>query len=199
MRTFALGDSPAAAPEPLRQPGVAGDPGSGVSRSQTPAESGQALGETPASAGPPAPGGAAGASGGQGHRGAPEQALAPSQATSAVKRVAVRSLGAPEWRLRAADPREAYRASMFSSNERDDPAGDPIGDPAGAGAVTRAGTEVLRAAFRIKGALRASRCAGMLSFPAGKGWGVGFNMHSVPHFGVCGSLLEAHTRIRGSA
>ena len=177
VRAFALGTSPAAAPQPPRQLDTAGGPGSGVSGAQYPAGSGHAPCENAASPGPaPAPGGAAGGGRGQGHRGAPDQAPAPGQARAAVKRVAVRSLGAPEWRLRAADPREAYRDSTHGSDglpglqhERGDPGGDPVGDPAGVAAAARAGTEVLRAAFRVKGALRASRCAGMLSFPAGEG------------------------------
>lgn len=169
VRAFALRESLAAAPEPHRQPGVAGGSGSGASRAQNPAGSERAPGGSAASAGPPAPGGASGAGRGQVHLRAPEQAPAPSQAPAAVKRVAVRSLGAPEWRLRAADPREAYRDSTFCSDESNHPEGDPLGDPAGAAASARAGTEVLRAAFRVKGALRSSRCAGMLSFPAGEG------------------------------
>ena len=179
VRAFALEDSQAAAPEPHCQAGVAGGAGSGVSRAQNPAGSGLALGESAVSGGLPAPVGAAGAGGGRGHRGAPEQALAPSQAPAAVKRVAVRSLGAPEWRLRAADPREAYRDGTCCSNalpglqhDSDYPRGDLLEEPAGSATAARAGTEVLRAAFRIKGALRASGCAGMLSFPAGEGWSI---------------------------
>ena len=177
VRAFAMGDVSAAAPESRGQPGMAGSPVSGISRARDPAGSGCAPGEsTAASAGPPASGSAAGAGSGQGRRGAPDQAPAPGQAPSAVKRVAVRSLGAPEWRLRAADPREAYRDTMCPSNtfpglqhEGDCPAGDPLEEPTGGAAAACAGTEVLRAAFRIKGAMRASRCAGMLSFPAGEG------------------------------
>ena len=173
MRAFALGDPPAAAsiaPGPHPQPGAAGWPEPVVFTARRPVEGGHAPGRSAVSAGAPASGGAAG----RGH-GQSGVAPAPGQAPAAVKRVAVRSLGAPEWRLRAADPWEAYRdstcctgthAGLQQGREQSD--GDPVGNPVAADQFERAGVEVLRAAFRIKGALRASRCAGMLSFPAGE-------------------------------
>lgn len=110
-------------------------------------------------------------------------AAAVSQDPVTVKRLVVRSLGAPEWRLRAPQglpyPTQA-EGSRGSASYRDRVHGHECGSTGGeleggedtmenslGCAWADAGTEVLRAAFRMKGALRASRCAGMLSFPGG--------------------------------
>ncbi len=108
-----------------------------------------------------------------------------AQRTEPVRRLVVCSLGGPEWRLRAA-PGDGYRdgaglgagrggaggsAGQQAAAARSDggmPGPDPGVDPDCAGGpCARAGTEVLRSAFRIKGALRGARCAGVLSFPGG--------------------------------
>jgi len=112
-----------------------------------------------------------------------------AQRTEPVRRLVVCSLGGPEWRLRA-PPGDAYRdaaglgagghgagggaggsAGRQQAAARSDgsmPGPDPGMDPdCAGGARARAGTEVLRSAFRIKGALRGARCAGVLSFPGG--------------------------------